>query len=418
MENGLTQIVKSPTQEQYLLDLVLTDLGDSASTKVLPAIADHCCVLARFNFSLDTHYNPPRTVWNFRSADWNGVSEFLSTVDYSFINIEDVDRSTERLNDIILSAASTYISTRTIDDESSTHPWLTARCREAIADKHSTLDKDLYRVKCVSCSTILKEEFNKYVANVKRRLSDLPRGSRLFWKESKKLLLGTLNKAKVPILKTPTSWARQPQEKANLFAQTFREKWNLPQLVTNFYSFEASSPSLLRHGLLQLRTRDGRYYLSSLDVTSATGPDGLSTFLLRQLSHILCFPFTMLARRIVHTGKWPLVWKKHWICPLFKRNSRFLASNYRGLQITSQMSKAMERFLGVHFLTHLSVSGAFGTSQFAYRKYHGARDAVLYVTLVWLLAFAHGRKVGIYCSDVSSAFDRVDSEILLAKLRI
>ena len=134
MENGLTQIV----------DFVLTDLGVSASTKVFPAIADHCCVLARFHFSLDTHYNPPRTVWNFRSADWDGLSEFLSTVDYSFINIEDVDRSTERLNDIILSAASTYISTRTIDDESSTHPWLTARCREAIADKHSTLDKDLY----------------------------------------------------------------------------------------------------------------------------------------------------------------------------------------------------------------------------------------------------------------------------------
>ena len=202
-----------------------------------------------------------------------------------------------------------------------------------------------------------------------------------------------------------------------MFAQTFREKWNLPRQVTNFYSFEASSPLLSRHGLLQLRTRDGRYYLSSLDVTSATGPDGLSTILLHQLSHILCFPFTLLARRIVHTGKWPLAWTKHWICPLFKRNSRFLASNYRGLQITSQMSKAMERFLGVHFLTHLSVSGAFGTSQFAYRKYHGARDAVLYVTLVWLLAFAHGRKVGTYCSDVSSAFDRVDSEILLAKLR-
>ena len=88
------------------------------------------------------------------------------------------------------------------------------------------------------------------------------------------------------------------------------------------------------------------------------------------------FPSTLLARRIVHTGEWPLVWKKHWIFPLFKHNSRFLVSNYRGLQITSQISKAMERFLGVHFLTHL----------------------------VWLLAFALGRKVGIYCSDVSSVW--------------
>ena len=40
MENGLTQIVKSLTRGRYLLDLVLTDLGESASTKVLPSIAD------------------------------------------------------------------------------------------------------------------------------------------------------------------------------------------------------------------------------------------------------------------------------------------------------------------------------------------------------------------------------------------
>ena len=71
----------------------------------------------------------------------------------------------------------------------------------------------------------------------------------------------------------------------------------------------------------------------------------------------------------------------------------------------------------MHFLDHLSFAGCFGDSQFAYRKYHGARDAVLYVVLVWLLAFAHGRKVGTYCSDVTSAFDRVSFSKLMAKLR-
>ena len=36
--------------------------------------------------------------------------------------------------------------------------------------------------------------------------------------------------------------------------------------------------------------------------------------------------------------------------------------------------------------------------------------------LVWLLAFARGRKVGLYCSDVAGAFDRVSCELLLSKL--
>ena len=130
----------------------------------------------------------------------------------------------------------------------------------------------------------------------------------------------------------------------------------------------------------------------------------MSTVLLRNLASVLCFPFARLARRIVQTGKWPSSWKVHWICPLHKRKSRASAANYRGLQLTSQLSKAMERLLGIHFLPQLSFSGSYGSNQFAYRRFHGARDAILYVVLSWLLALAMGKKVGVYCSDVVGAF--------------
>ena len=73
--------------------------------------------------------------------------------------------------------------------------------------------------------------------------------------------------------------------------------------------------------------------------------------------------------------------------------------------------------MGVHFLPQLSWSGSFGTNQFAYRRFHGARDATLFVVLSWLRALATGNKVGVYCSDVMSAFDRVSTLKLLEKLR-
>ena len=54
MNFGLHEIVRQPTLGKYLLDLCLTDLGDeTASAKVLPAIADHNGVLARFSFKMD-----------------------------------------------------------------------------------------------------------------------------------------------------------------------------------------------------------------------------------------------------------------------------------------------------------------------------------------------------------------------------
>eukprot|EP00969_Alexandrium_andersonii_P341013 15073507-Alexandrium_andersonii.AAC.1 len=76
----------------------------------------------------------------------------------------------------------------------------------------------------------------------------------------------------------------------------------------------------------------------------------------------------------------------------------------------------MERFLGQLFLPTLLSSSAFGRNQFAYCPGRGARDAVLYFLLVWLSAMASGNRIGVFCADVSGAFDRVCSRRLLAKL--
>ena len=66
---------------------------------------------------------------------------------------------------------------------------------------------------------------------------------------------------------------------------------------------------------------------------------------------------------------------------------------------------------------HISRTVAFGPNQFAYTKCRGARDALAYLTMSWLLALNRRKKVAVYCSDVSGAFDRVQAERLLEKLR-
>ena len=76
----------------------------------------------------------------------------------------------------------------------------------------------------------------------------------------------------------------------------------------------------------------------------------------------------------------------------------------------------MERALSALFVPQLS-RVAFGEQQFAYRKGHGARDALALYVVQWLLAFNNHRKIAVYCSDVSGAFDRVSAEHLLTKLR-
>ncbi len=60
---------------------------------------------------------------------------------------------------------------------------------------------------------------------------------------------------------------------------------------------------------------------------------------------------------------------------------------------------------------------SFGPYQFAYSKEPGARDALLFLVLSWLRSFSEGKRVALFSSDVSGAFDRISSHRLHAKLQ-
>ena len=101
--------------------------------------------------------------------------------------------------------------------------------------------------------------------------------------------------------------------------------------------------------------------------------------------------------------------------PLYKKKAVSDPCNYRAINLTSQMSKAVERILLPSFGPTLETT-AFSDEQYAYRKKHGARDAVLLYVLSWIYELNIGNKVGVYCSDVSGVFDKVDAARLMEKL--
>ena len=106
----------------------------------------------------------------------------------------------------------------------------------------------------------------------------------------------------------------------------------------------------------------------------------------------------------------------HWVVPLYKNNSVYDARNYRAIHMTAQLSKAAERVLATLFVPQLICMGAFGHNQFAYMPESGARDALAHLVTTWIFLFGRKRKVGVYCSEVSGAFDKVNSRRLLMKL--
>ena len=167
---------------------------------------------------------------------------------------------------------------------------------------------------------------------------------------------------------------------------------------------------------LAFRSRTCRRFFRQLEVSKATGQDKISAAILKELSDELAVPFTLVVRRLFYEGCWPAIWKHHMIVPIFKRGAAFKPGNYRGVHLTTVLSKVAEKMVGQH-LTPFLQRRAFGENQWAFSSGLSARDLVTMLMMAWLLAVCTGKKVGAYLSDISGAFDRVFKPYLLAKLQ-
>lgn len=98
--------------------------------------------------------------------------------------------------------------------------------------------------------------------------------------------------------------------------------------------------------------------------------------------------------------------------PRMQADPRALLSSERATALAAQV--ATDKLLYDPYLSSIS---AFGPCQFAYTVGRGARDALAILAPTWIIALGTGRKIAVYCSDVSGAFDRVSLQRLVAKLR-
>ncbi len=411
MASGMKQRVKMPTRDDYLLDLVLSDI-DPLQVQVRSKIADHNVVTANFDFGVPDAVSVDRMVFEYNKADWEGIVNDICEFDWSPLDSLDVDPAERFFHFNVMSILRRHVPEKQISEKKSKHPWVNEVCLAAIEAKNASIGTEAFAAAAADCSAVLFGEYLAHVQRMKDKLKQEKRGSKGWWRVANEIMEKDGKATTIPALQHSGEWIHEAGAKADVFAETFSSKFVLPACETN--QFSTAWPTRSWSGFVVVRGRHVERTLLDLDVDSGTGPDGLATRVLRRCARALRLPLAKLIRRIVTQGIWPTAWTEHWLLPLYKRKSPSNATNYRAINLTAQVSKVAERFLGQFFMPTLDRH--FGEAQFAYRKEHGARDALLLYALSWIAAFNDGCKVGVYCSDVQGAFDKVDAELLLRKL--
>ena len=255
----------------------------------------------------------------------------------------------------------------------------------------------------------------QYVGQTRTELLELKRGSKAWWTKARGILQDCKASTIPALQNNRKEWVMEPQGKPDVFANTFQDKYKLPDTEVNKYS---ELEQTVRESTVQKPTVEAVcQVLGKMQEHSATGPDLLPSKILKVCAAQLAEPIRRLVYRMLDTGEWPETWLQHWITPIFKRAAVFKPTNYRGVHLTAQISKAVERIIACNFTQHLTATIGCGPNQFAYEKERGCRDALANMVLIWLEGMDRHLKIGLYCSDVSAAFDKVCAERLCEKLR-
>lgn len=150
--------------------------------------------------------------------------------------------------------------------------------------------------------------------------------------------------------------------------------------------------------------------LKMLKNGKAPGPDGIPTNLVKDAAKFIAKPLAMIFNASLAKGIVPNVWKLAKITPIFKTGARNEKNNYKPISVLSVFAKLFEK------IVHDQLSDFL--SQFAYRKLHSTITSLISISDYWYENIDKNDVNFALFLDLKKAFDTVDHEILIRKLKV
>ena len=433
------QFVDCPTRDNRTLDLLYSNTPGAYSSSPLPPLgrSDHNLVHLLPAYTPLVRKQPPTTKcvkqWSEEASE--ALQDCFSTTDWEVLcgpHGQDIDSLTECITDYINFCVETTVPTRRVRCFSNNKPWVTSELRALLLEKRRAFKsgdrEDLRRVQ-----RDLKRKIRECKASYRRKMEDQLQNNnvREVWRGLQTISGQGKGKKGDPV-PGERDWANQ----LNLFFNRFDaglvpspSSQNPVQLTSSSSCLLAPStsppsppPSLELSSLppppppVFTPTVDQvRLQLRQTRASKATGPDGISSRLLRdcadQLCQVVCYIFDLSLRM----ERVPAMWKTSCVVPVPKTLCPKEPNHFRPVALTSHLMKALERII----LNHLRplVSPNMDPLQFAYQPGIGTDDAVLYLLQRSLSHLEDTRNtVKMTFFDFSSAFNTIQPSLLRVKM--
>ena len=420
----LTQIVEFTTRKKATLDLLLTNRpGLIKNIEPTSGFGDHDTAIVADILCHPQKIKPIRRKVNiWKRADLEtlkkDVSEGMSELITSETTDSPINHLWLRFKDILLKSQSKHVPTKMTSTRYS-QPWFNRDCKRSVRKKdrryrvykRTRLDKDWdkYKDAAKNARKTCTHAYNNFIKeNV---IDDEDKNNKRFFsfvKSKKSDIMGVS-----PLLDEGTIHTNDSDIAEilnNQYASVFSTDDGTTPDVNDSEAPTMDTITFTKNGILKL--------LKQLDPTKASGPDGISTRMLKECCNEVVEALVLIFSASLKQGKVPDDWKNAIITPLYKggNKNRSKAENYRPVSLTSVTCKLMEHIVHSHIMRHFDHEHILSDTQHGFRKNRSCETQLIQTVHDLAKAINDQEQIDSILLDFSKAFDKVCHRKLLHKL--
>ena len=249
------------------------------------------------------------------------------------------------LIDIIFNILSHEIPHRTVKCDDRDPPWIAKELKTAIMRKHRVYRRyiryiergknscDWCKVKTIrnEASRMMANAKNKYYDKLGRMLSDPNIGK--YWPTLARLI-NNKKTCNIPPLVENGLFITDPTNIARIVNEHFFQKCSVLQNTSSLPTFLPRIGNRIEH--ISIQKDKVLKWIRVLDTKKSHGCDQISVAMIRICGTSTVDPLCMIFEKSLRAGNYPSTWKKAYIIPVHKKESRQSKRNYRPVSLFSE----------------------------------------------------------------------------------
>lgn len=364
-----------------------------------------------------------RRDWNFGKGNYEFLCHLIKDVSWrEVLDAAHINSAVENFYDIVYSIFDMSIPKKVRSGGSSRcYPvWFTADLikdikrkghlhREWKATKSKVIYDEFARLRS-AVKKHISSAYDRYLYRIQARIKDDPRA---FWQHLDSLKSRSGFASRVTFEGREYAGSEVASAFSNFFSSVFLS--GVPRLDPDFLRDSSQSCNANYINIAYISMEEIEKAVKCLKPNCSVGPDNLPAYIVKGCIDQLKVPIHFMFNLALSSGVYPHQWKLTRVRPIPKTNDAVNVENYRPVAVLSTLAKLFESVL--HRALSPQIKPFLGDSQHGFRLNRSVNTNLLVLVDIISEHLDRGIQVDVLYFDFKKAFDRVDNEVLLNKLK-